>query len=479
MNARTVVLAAALAAGSAAFQAAAGGGGSPSREIVRATGDQLLAAVLTDVLERNPSIAAAEATAEAIAHKAPQRSSLPDPTVQLTAFLLPPETRVGPQRAVASLSQRLPGGSKRSLGEASALRAAEAARADVEALRLRLTVEGRRLYHEIGYLDAATRSLESDRAILTHFEELARARYAAGSGLQQEVIAVQADISRLDARLAEVAERRAARVADLNAIRDRRGAALTPHHPPEVPAVADLSWETLRERALSRRPELRAAAARIEAAQTEIELADASGAPDFTVGLTYAWVDRRSDVDVADNGQDVFGVTGGISLPVWRGVVEAGVEEASQRRLAAEARWRAAVAEIDRELESVRGRLGEILRRVRLFEGTLRVQAEHALQSAEAAYAAGRIDAVALLDSERTLLDVRLSSARARTDLAIAVAELEAAVAGPLDMASAGSGESTASEGPEATGAEFEIRNSEFGMPFPEHFAGAAAGGGS
>jgi outer membrane protein TolC len=467
MIARTVALAAALAAGSAASQAAPGDPGSPSREIVRATGDQVLAAVLTDVLERNPSIAAAEADAEAVARVAPQRSSLPDPTVQLTAFLLPPETRVGPQRAVASVSQRLPGGSKRSLGERSALRAAEAARAEVEALRLRLLSDARSLYHEISYLDAAAAIIEADRATLSQFEELARARYAVGAGLQQEVIAIQADISRLEARLAEVAERRAARVADLNAIRDRRGSSLTPQGPPEAPIVADLPWDTLRERALSWRPELRAAAARIEAAETEIELADAGGAPDFTVGLTYAWVDRRSDVDVADNGQDVLGVTGGISLPVWRGGIEAEVEEASQRRLAAEARWRAAVTEIGRELESLRGRLGEILRRVTLFEGTLRVQAEHALESAEAAYAAGRIDAVALLDSERTLLDVRLSSARARTDLAIAVAELEAAVAGPLEMASAGSAESTAGE----------ISESEIGQPVPTASAGTAAGG--
>jgi hypothetical protein len=61
------------------------------------------------------------------------------------------------------------------------------------------------------------------------------------------------------------------------------------------------------------------------------------------------------------------------------------------------------------------------------------VQSEHALRSAEAAYTAGRVDALALLDAERVLLDVRLAAVRARADLAIARARLEGAIAAPLE----------------------------------------------
>jgi outer membrane protein TolC len=67
-----------------------------------------------------------------------------------------------------------------------------------------------------------------------------------------------------------------------------------------------------------------------------------------------------------------------------------------------------------------------------LLENILAVQSEQALASAEAAYTAGRVDALALLDAERTLLEVRLSAARSRADLANAFIELEGATATPL-----------------------------------------------
>ncbi len=436
---------------------------SPSQEIVDAVADVVLAEVLTDVLERNPEISAAEAAAGAAAQVAPQRRALPDPQAQLIAFVLPPETRVGPQRAAVSVSQRLPGGSKRKLARLVAEQSAQASAADVEALRIRLVTEARRQYHEIGYLDAAVEVLDTDRATLSHFEELARARYASGSGLQQEVVSIQADITRIEARTAEVRELRASRVAALNLLRDRPGADLVPA-PAALEPTPEPDWVAVRSRALAARPEVRASSDRIEGAETESELANRRGGPDFSVGVTYAWVDARSDVDVPDNGQDVFGITGGITIPVWRAGIEAGVEEATQKRLAAEAHHRGAVAEIDRELEALRGRIPEIDRRIQIFEGVLRIQAEQALRSAEAAYATGRIAAVALLDSERTLLDVRLAAARSRVDLAVAIAELEGAIAGPLVMPRNLTDVSVAGATSGTLSSEIGMRNSQFAI---------------
>ena len=64
------------------------------------------------------------------------------------------------------------------------------------------------------------------------------------------------------------------------------------------------------------------------------------------------------------------------------------------------------------------------------------VQARQSLLSAESAYAAGTAGALDLLDAERVLLQVRVAAARARTDLEIAYARLEGAVAGPLEVTS-------------------------------------------
>jgi outer membrane protein TolC len=331
----------------------------------------------------------------------------------------------------ATVSQRLPGFAKLRLAERAADLETTAHRAELEALELRMVTEARRHYHEISYLDAAMDIIRTDRATLEHFEELARARYASGVGLQKDAIQIQAEITRLETRLADLAARRNARVAALNMLRNRPGAEVLTGRPSD-PVTSPSDWTDLRSIALANRPELTAVDARIETALTRQDVAAKGGRPEFNVGLTYALIERRTDIDPSGNGRDVFGVSGGMTLPVWRTAINAGSEEAVSMKLAAEADRRAAIASIDFQLETLRGTIPEIERRLGLFSRVLLIQTEQALLSAEAAYAAGRADGLSLLDAERVLLDVRLSTERSRTDLAIAVAELEGTIGTPL-----------------------------------------------
>ena len=180
----------------------------------------MLRELVRDSLERNPALATSIAVARASLHQAPQAQALPDPVVGVTGYLSSPETRVGPQRLMATLSQRLPWSGKRSLRQQAAHHQSEALVSDVSARRLDLVTEVRRLSLEIAYLDAYRRVVETDRDTLIHYEQLARARYASGEGIEQGVIKIQAEITKDDNRLLEIAIRRATLVAALNALRD-------------------------------------------------------------------------------------------------------------------------------------------------------------------------------------------------------------------------------------------------------------------
>jgi outer membrane protein TolC len=90
------------------------------------------------------------------------------------------------------------------------------------------------------------------------------------------------------------------------------------------------------------------------------------------------------------------------------------------------------ITQIEQTLNDLVQRLPLIWERVRLLEDQLSIQADQSLRSAEAGYAAGTSNALDLLDAERVLLDVRIASARARADYAIAVAQLEGAMGAPL-----------------------------------------------
>jgi len=418
--------------------AGSGGAPSPSAVIAASVDDPMLSLLLEEVLERSPEVAALAAEARAAAQRTLQETALPDPVVSLTAWVLPPQTRVGPQLASVGLSQRFPWFGKLPLKEEAALAGAAAAEARVEASRLKVVTEVRRLAYELAFLAAERHEVEADRATLSHYEELARARYASGVGIGQGVVKIQAEITRDDARLLEIATRRTALSARLNALRDRPQGVPIPAFAIPTAMEPDLDPAELRAQALRRRPELAEAEALIVRAERQGDSAAKGYSPDITAGIKYAYVAKRRDqagrdFPPEDNGQDVLGLFAAVNLPIHGKSLDAGVEEAAQQRLAAEEQHRAVVARIDGRLADVTSRLELTWDRIRLFEDVLIHQAAESLRSAESAYATGTYNALDLLDAERVLLGVRVATERARTDFAVASAELEGAVGLPLE----------------------------------------------
>ena len=409
-----------------------------ARRLAESLEDAALGTVVREVLARNPDLGAARARARSAALAAPQARALPDPTIALTAFLAPPETRVGPQRIMVSAGQRLPGFGKLALAEQAALLEAAALDAEVEALRLELVTESRRIWYELAFLDKQRAiALEFRRHLVKH-EEVGRTRYATGIGLGQGVIKLQAEITRVDGELLAIDQRQAALAARLAGLCDRRRE--------EVPLDASLpdldevtvDRQTLQRLAFERRPELRAAAVRIARADVLERLAEKRFRPDFSLGLSYTVVERRRDEPgrlqpPPGNGDDIFGVQGGVTLPVRRDKLRAGLEQVRELRRAADEGRRGARARIGADLEELASRMPLAWRHLRLLEDVLIVQAEEALDSARAAYVAGTLNALDLLDAEHVLFGARTAVARAAADFAIYLARLEGVVAGPLE----------------------------------------------
>jgi outer membrane protein TolC len=409
----------------------------PTDRILSSIAEEPLRRLALEVLERNPGRSSRTAAARATAQKAAQAGSLPDPVAAVTAYVESPQTRVGPTQAMFSLSQRFPWFGTLGLRERAAEHETAAAEAQVETTRLELLTETRTLFHELAFLDAFEREAREDRSTLVHYEDVARARYASGVGLEQAAVKIQAEITRSDTRLLDIATRRAAVLAQVNAMRDRP--ADTPVEITPLPSLPEISLETddLRQRALRNRPEMTELASRVDRAATMTRLARKAYGPDFSVGVTYSLVGERDDAagrmaPPPDDGQDVFGVSVGVDLPLWRGKRSAAVNEASERQVGAEDERRGVQTAIERSLGELSQRLPLTWQRLRLLEDVLAIQAAESLRSAESAYGAGTLNALDLLDAERVLLEVRIASARARADYAITVAQLEGTVAEPV-----------------------------------------------
>jgi len=410
---------------------------APAAEILAKIEDPVLRDLLAEVLERNPEIAAARAHASALGERPAQARALPDPTASLTAYALPPETRVGPLRAMLSVSQKMPWGGTLPLREEAAAKAAAAGESGTEAVKLARMSEARALYHEIGFLDAERRITEADRETLIHYQELARSRYAAGIGIQQAVVKLQAEITKDETKLLDIRKRRVSVATRLNVLRDLPETAEMPEVVMGAPSEVTVDAAELVRLAESRRPELAAASAETERAEALVGLARKDSRPSFTVGLTYGLVENRQDaagraMPPEDNGVDDLGFLVGVSIPVWRDKVSAGVQEGLETVRSSEEKTRIVAARIRGDVDDLSGRLPLTWTHLRLLEDVLTLQAEESLRSAESAYAAGSLGALDLLDAERVLLDVRTAIARSRADYQILLARLEEAIAGPL-----------------------------------------------
>ena len=424
---------------------AAGADGSPTSvvlpadRILQSIANTELRALISEALERNPGVARARALARAAGLRAPQVRALPDPVAGMTAWLSGPETRTGPQVLTLSWVQALPWLSKFDLQEQAALFEASALHFDVEATRLALVTSVRRLYYELGFL---WRYKEITLDYLDHLrqhEEISQSRYATGIGASQDVVKIQAEITLAENLVLDIDQRRIDLEAQINHMRDRAASSVI--LPAVLPPGVEIrsGFQALRGAAAESRPEVTAADARIAAAEARIKLADKEYRPNFQVGLTYTFVNPREDEagmlnPPEGNGDDIFGIQGGVSVPIWRNRLKSGAQEASELDLSAREAKREVLAGIESALGDLVQRIPLTWQQLRLLEDILILQAEESVRSAQSGYVSGTFNALDLLDAEHVLFEAETAIARAQADYAIRLTQLEGAVGGPLEQ---------------------------------------------
>ncbi len=399
--------------------------------------DEQLGSLIEILLEENPGIRSAWAESEARYSRIDQAVSLPDPTVSYRVFVETPETRVGPQEHSLEISQGIPWNSKRRLqGEQARLMADGSTWQATD--RERVLVAGlKKTYFEAAYLQEAILVLEEEKTLLERFEQIALTRYSTGKGIQQSVVKVQADISRLEERKVGLREKLRVlqqRMADLIG-RPETNLALDPITLPMnerlVRTARTVDYD------VDAHPAVRAVQDRIQAGETWVRRRTLEKRPDFKVGLGYTLVGDRSDPagvlnPPIDNGNDILGLTFGVTIPLYRKRIHAGITEAEQTVRRDQEALESVRDDLEYQLQQAATRMQSDGERAGLFEKVIIPQAEQSLASAESAYSTGGLGFLDLLDAERILFQARLSYHRLVSDFWSAAAELEEAIGRPF-----------------------------------------------
>jgi outer membrane protein TolC len=395
--------------------------------------DPQLGELIAALLESNPEAGSARAARQSRQTRVLQQRSLPDPSLTYRYFAESPETRVGPQQQSLEISQKVPWFGKRATQARRAEHAAAGSAWRARDLERELVAALKRSYFEAAYLQRALAVNSEESELLRRFERIALTRYSTGQGIQQSVIKVQTDVSRL-------ADRETALRAQLKIV-IRRIAQLLGEpdadlrlRPIPLPLVdLELDAALLAREARRDHPSVRAAREWVRADEAWLRRKELDARPDFRFGVSYVDVGDREDAagvlnPPEDNGQDTWALMVGIDLPLFRKRIRSGAEEARHGMLARE-----------RTLESTRDRLQysvqesilhleSIDERARLYRDVVVPQAEEALASAEAAYTTNRQSLLDLLDAERVLFQARLTYSRLLADQWIALADLEYAL---------------------------------------------------
>jgi outer membrane protein TolC len=388
---------------------------------------------LARALDGHPALESLSSARASVAASRSSATALPEPELSLGWMVEPVETRVGPQRYALGLRQSLPWfGTLGLRGREVDARTAEAD-ARLAARRLAILQEVQTAWFELAWLGRAVETTREHLQLVTGWEEVARARYAAGEGAYEDLMRIQIELGAVEDRLRALRDREPAYAAALNAAAGLpvETPVETPMDIPEVaPLPADAELYDLQRR---HHPDLRAADARADLFAARQELAGKAGYPRLSLGLDWIATDP-SDVAIPDSGKDPLVARLGLSLPIWRGSYGAQRDAAAAGAAAVAAERRDLVQTLQAALSRAVVDHRDAESRAALYRGTLLPRARQAFDALLSAYGAGEAGYLDLVDAARTRLEFALARDRALADRGIAEAVVHALTGGAVPL---------------------------------------------
>lgn len=382
-------------------------------------------------LLHNSSVKSAFYRWKASVSRIDQVTALDDPNTSFRIFIDEVETRVGPQKEIYGISQRIPlPGKLQARGEAASAVSRQKF-ADYEKTKLQYLYELKDAYFEYWYLYKNILVTEKNMELLRHLEGVAQSRYKSNIGSNQDLLKAQLELGKLENELLTLNDYKTPVIARLNAVLNRPIEDMI-----SPPAELDHRIEVLNEQGIiesfyQNNTDLKKAQFRIEESKKRVQLARLDYLPDFTIGYDYIRVADRPLV-MADNGKDASSVMVSMNVPLWLQKQNARLSEAQSDQITSEAESILIEKYLLAKIKMTIFKLKDAQRQIQLYRDALVPKAEQSLKASETAYASGSVEFLSLIDSERSLLNFQLAYYRSIRDYEQRFAELEMIVGQPL-----------------------------------------------
>lgn len=360
-----------------------------------------------------PEVVAAGARARAAAERPAIVSALEDPEVFASIDHLP--FMGGGADVSVTVEQRFPLSGVRGHRERAAEAGARRERAEVDRAGLDVELDAASAFWMLAELRERAKLLDDQRALADQMAAAATARFSTSAGMQADVLRAQLEVDRLAGeQRAIAAELRAAEVM-LDTSLARPIDAPIPELDTTVPEVEPPAAAAIARTAIAGRPELRAGNAEVARAEAEVAVMQAMSAPMAMVrtGPSYTMTDGAG-----------WMVMAGVSIPLRRGKLRAGVNEARAMVDMASADLDAMRRMIAGQAASARERVAAARVRYLVLRDDIIPRARQAISPTLAAYAASQIPLVSAIEAAQSLWDAQRELAMARAELGLAWARL-------------------------------------------------------
>jgi cobalt-zinc-cadmium efflux system outer membrane protein len=375
-----------------------------------------LADVIRVAGERRDEIHAARARTRAGEARPSIVSALDDPMLSPSLDHLP--LMMGGADVSVTIEQRIPLSAIRGHRRASALADLDRLRADANRTTLDVGLQTVNAFLMLQERRRTSALVAEQIGFARDVVTASNARYASGTAPQSDVLRAEVEVARLDAFAKALVGEEAAAAAMLNT-----SLALDADRP--VPALAALAfaqpippWPAIKA-ALISRPELAAGRAEVARADAELQVMRDMYRPMATIrtGPAYTMAEGRGWMAMV-----------GVSLPIWRGKLRAGVAEAQAMRAMSEADLRAMTRMIEGAAAVAVSQLQAARDRQLALRDDVLPRARMAIDPAVAGYAAGRLPLVSVIEAVQALWSVQSDLIAADTELGLAWARLGRAI---------------------------------------------------
>jgi outer membrane protein TolC len=375
-------------------------------------------------LKHNLRIQAAKKEWEAALQKIPQVKALPDPVLSYAHFGQSIETRLGPQRNKISVSQQIPFFGKLGIKGEIAEKSAGVFEQQYLKVKADVVLNVKEAYFSLFLIDRSIRISREEKAVLLRLSEIATKKYETGQASQQDALKAQLEISKVTEKLLSLQQVRKAVIAELNSLLNRETDTPIDETGEFTFPEVEVGLEQLINWANQNRPELRKAQSIIQTNKESLKLVKKDYYPDFRVMLDYIDIGAGTTVHPED-GRNSWMASIGINIPIWQKKRRAAEAEAALRIKASEDAYKNLTNETLSQINSLFFEVATAREQIELYEFSLLPQAEQTLKASEVGYLAGKVDFLALLDSERMILIIKNGYFKILAELGKSFARLE------------------------------------------------------